>query len=410
MAQRPKADVVVVGGGTVGGWSAVMAADSGARSVTLLEQDVVGAGASSRASGMVRAQGGTGTTVRLGMWTIDFYRRQAERLGVDSGFRPSGYLILAVTKSDVAAGLRRVAMQRVHGLPVEWLDTEAATSRVPTLGPGGHRGGTFTAIEGSIDPLRNVLAYTLAMKEAGVTLRERTPFLELRVEHRPGGGSRVVGVRTPDGLIATERVILAGGPFLRAIGGRIGVPIPVGCVRHQVAVTEPHEGLRDAGPMVFDVGAGIYWRGEDGGLLWGMSNPAERPGLAGAIDWPYLRRMERRLHRLAPITKSLGIRKVWAATIEFTSDHLPILGPAVGSAGDRIEGVTVASAAGHGMMWGPAVARVAVDLALTGTTDIIDVADLGLDRFDELGRSRLLADPIALPFPAGGDGVGHSAA
>ncbi len=52
------------------------------------------------------------------------------------------------------------------------------------------------------------------------------------------------------------------------------------------------------------------------------------------------------------------------------------------------------------MMWGPGVARVAADLALRGATDVVDVTDLGLDRFDEHGRSRLATDPIALPFPA----------
>ena len=51
------------------------------------------------------------------------------------------------------------------------------------------------------------------------------------------------------------------------------------------------------------------------------------------------------------------------------------------------------------MMWGPGVARVAADLAVQGTTDLIDVSDLGLDRFDAEGRSRLATDPIALPFP-----------
>jgi sarcosine oxidase subunit beta len=52
------------------------------------------------------------------------------------------------------------------------------------------------------------------------------------------------------------------------------------------------------------------------------------------------------------------------------------------------------------MMWGPAVARVAADLALVGGTTVIDdVASLGLDRFDADGRSRLEPDPIALPFP-----------
>jgi sarcosine oxidase subunit beta len=71
--------------------------------------------------------------------------------------------------------------------------------------------------------------------------------------------------------------------------------------------------------------------------------------------------------------------------------------------GDRIEGVTVASAGGHGMMWGPGVARVAADLSLRGHTDLIDVADLGLDRFDAEGRSRRPGDPIALPFPISAD-------
>jgi sarcosine oxidase, subunit beta len=51
------------------------------------------------------------------------------------------------------------------------------------------------------------------------------------------------------------------------------------------------------------------------------------------------------------------------------------------------------------MMWGPAVARVAADLALTGSSDLVDTSDLGLDRFDASGHSRLAADPIALPFP-----------
>ena len=52
------------------------------------------------------------------------------------------------------------------------------------------------------------------------------------------------------------------------------------------------------------------------------------------------------------------------------------------------------------MMWGPAVAQAAADLALHGATEVADVSDLGLDRFDDQGRSRLAADPIALPFPS----------
>ena len=55
------------------------------------------------------------------------------------------------------------------------------------------------------------------------------------------------------------------------------------------------------------------------------------------------------------------------------------------------------------MMWGPAVSRVAADLALTGTTDLIDAPTYRMDRFDAQGRSPSF-DPIALPFPVDADG------
>jgi glycine/D-amino acid oxidase-like deaminating enzyme len=80
-----------------------------------------------------------------------------------------------------------------------------------------------------------------------------------------------------------------------------------------------------------------------------------------------------------------------------TADRLGLYG--LPESLDRVAGVTVAAAGGHGMMWGPGVSRAAADLALTGGTQVIDVTDLGLDRFDAEGCSRLDPDPIALPFP-----------
>jgi sarcosine oxidase subunit beta len=369
----------------------------------VLEKDLAGQGASSRAAGVVRAQGGTPATVALGRFSIDFYRSQQDLLGTDSGFRQLGYLILAVTRRDVREGKERIEMQRASGLDVRWVDAEEACGLDPTLAAEGHRGGSFCATDGAIDPPRNVRAYSLAMQQAGVRLRERTSFLGLRTAPARGGRRRVTGVRTPDGVIKTDRVILTGGPDLRAVGALAGARIFAGGARHQVVVTEPHAAFDvERQPMVFDVGAGIYWRLEEGGLLWGMSNPKEAPGPAREVDWAYLRRMQRRLNRLVPATRGLGIRKAWCGTIDYTPDHLPILGALIATDGATIDGATVASPGGHGMMWGPAVARVAADLALEGRTELVDVADLGMDRFDEHGRSPFY-DPIALPFPPDAD-------
>lgn len=399
-----RADLVVVGAGTVGGWASVFARASALGRVVVVERGLVGMGASSRAAGIVRAQGGTPATVALGRWSIDFYNGQQAGYGTDSGFRELGYLILAVTEEDERAGRERVAMQRAEGLDVTWLGPEDAASTAVTLAPTGHRGGSYLATDGAIDPPRNVRAYSLAMQAAGVEVHERTAFTGIRTEPAGAGGTRVVGVETDAGPIETDRVLLTGGPTLRAVGRLAGVRIPAGAARHTVAVLEP-DPIFDVPsmPMVFDIGAGLYWRLEEGGLLFGWSNPDETPGEARSIDWAFYDAMRARLGGLVPATRDLGLRRIWVATIDYTPDHLPILGPGLDRDGAPIEGLTVASPGGHGMMWGPGVARVAADLAVHGTTDLIDVTDLGLDRFDEAGRSRLAADPIALPFPVSAD-------
>jgi sarcosine oxidase subunit beta len=394
------ADVVVVGGGTIGAWTAWFLKRSGLSRVILVEAGTLGQGASSRAAGMVRAQGGTPTAVRLGMFSRDFYAGQGAELGIDSGFVAAGYYMPCFTEVEVARAHQRIAMQQDCGLDVRWVGPDEFDAGNPNAAPGRTLGASYAAGDGYLDPPRNVLAYTAALFTAGVEVRERTAMTGLVVS-----GGRVTGVQTTAGLLETDRVLITGGPQLGAVGELLGARIPSAGVRHQVVITEPHaEVVPNRLPMVFDVVAGIYWRPCEGGVMWGMSNPDEAPGEAREFDWGYYEKVRQRVVELMPVIGRLGLRRTWAATIDYTSDHLPILGPLLVGDGapedlERIEGTTVAAAGGHGMMWGPGVSRAAADLALTGHTDLVDAGELGLDRFDADGRSRLDPDPIALPFP-----------
>ena len=388
------ADAVVVGGGTIGAWTAWFLRQAGLGDVVLVERDTLGQGASSRAAGMVRAQGGTPAAVRLGLFSRDFYAGQQEALGIDSGFVAQGYFMPCFTDAEVEHARARIAMQQGLGLDVRWVGPDEVDAMNPAMAPGQTLGASYAPGDGYIDPPRNVLAYTAALFTAGVRVCERTSFTGLAVE-----GGHVVGVHTSAGDIATTRVVLTGGPTLAGVGAAAGVRIPSGGARHQVVITEPHPDFAPARlPMVFDLMSGIYWRPWEGGLMWGMSNPDEAAGEARAFDHGYYEQMAKRMATLVPATTEVGLRKTWAATIDYTPDHLPILGPALRD-GAVLDGVFVAAAGGHGMMWGPGVAKAAADLTVSGETDVLDVSDLGLDRFDADGRSRLAPDPIALPFP-----------
>ena len=268
------ADAVVVGGGTVGAWCAYFLRKSGLADVVLLEKDTLGQGASSRAAGVIRTQGGTPWAVRLGEWSRLFYLSQASELGVDSGFIPHGYVLPCFSAQDVQAAKERMAMQNGLGLRVRWLEPDEVDELNPSMAPGKTLGATYCAQDGYLHPPRNVIAYSLALATSGVRVCERTAFTGLDV-----ASGVVTGVRTSAGVISAPLVVLTGGPDLADVGALAGIAIPAGAVRHQVAVTEPHPDLAPSRlPMVFDLSAGLYWRPEEGGMLFGMSNPERAAG------------------------------------------------------------------------------------------------------------------------------------
>ena len=136
-SELPKtANAVVVGGGTVGAWCAYFLRRAGLANVVLVEKGVLGQGASSRAAGVVRVQGGTPEAVRLGRWSRSFYLGQRAELGTDSGFVQQGYLLPCFTPAEVDAAQARISMQQSLGLPVRWLTSGEVDAINPTRRPG----------------------------------------------------------------------------------------------------------------------------------------------------------------------------------------------------------------------------------------------------------------------------------
>src|SRR5580658_7457265 len=173
---KKTADAVVVGGGTVGAWCAYFLRRAGLENVVLIEKGVLGQGASSRAAGVVRVQGGAPEAVRLGRWSRSFYLGQRAEIGTDSGFVQQGYLLPCFKPAEVDAAHARIAMQRSLGLPVRWLSADEVDQVNPTLAPGGTLGASYCDEDGYILPPRNVAAYTAALVSAGVVVAERTRF------------------------------------------------------------------------------------------------------------------------------------------------------------------------------------------------------------------------------------------
>src|SRR5579862_2088150 len=146
MAQARQAkgstDVAVVGGGIIGLSIAWRLAGEGL-SVTLLERDTCGSGASGAAAGMLAPLAEAqhpGQFTRLGLASLALYPDFAATLHEQTGRTvesPSpGLLRVALTQNEAAALAGATAWQEAAGLPVERLSGDEARQLEPALSTG----------------------------------------------------------------------------------------------------------------------------------------------------------------------------------------------------------------------------------------------------------------------------------
>jgi sarcosine oxidase subunit beta len=390
MAMSAAYDLVIVGAGNLGLWTAYHLARQGFGRIAICERDWAGFGATSRSAGVVRQQGGSETAIKLGKWARQLYLDLGERLGLDSGFTQVGYYVLAQTEAEKRAFLELVELRRRCGVENEWLDAAEGRRRWPWLDWEHFVGATYTPDDGYVQPpivARNI-TYA-ALRSESIDLFEKCAVSAITC------AGRVFRVETARGQLETERILDAGGPRgARTIGAMLGVDVPVAAARHQIVTfATVADRLPKPFPMLFALGEGIYVRPDEHGALLGMSNPVEKADSSERyqipFDWAYSEQMRPTWESAFPFLQGQGIARAWSASIDYTPDHLPIVD-------QPREGLYVLAAGGHGMMWGPALGLKMAELILRGTVTDLPADEISLGRFAGPAKVR---DAIALPFP-----------
>jgi sarcosine oxidase, subunit beta len=378
-------DLVIVGAGNLGLWTAHHLAKRGFGRIAICERSWAGFGATSRSAGVVRQQGGSETAIKLGKWSRQLYLDLGGELGLGSGYTTTGYYVLAETAEEKAAFLELADLRRACGVPNEWIDAAEGRRRFPALDWEPFLGATYNPDDGYVHPpiaARNITHAVL--RSDAIDL-----FEECVVEGIEQRGS-TYHVATTRGTFTSDRVLNAGGPRgARQVGAMLGVKVPVSAARHQI-ITFPQV---DTFPMFFALARGIYIRPEEQGALLGMSNPDERADTTGryqiGYDWDYHERARPQWESIFPALAGRPISRAWAASIDYTPDHLPIID-------QPLPGFYVLAAGGHGMMWGPALGKIGAELIADGVVGDLPADEITLERFAVAGVRR---DSIALPFP-----------
>ena len=239
-----EAKVVIVGGGVIGTSVAYHLTKLGWKDVVLLEQVQLGGGTSWHAAGLVGRLRTSNSMTRINKYTVELYSQLEQETGHSVGWKQVGSLIVAKSEDRMIQLRRTMAMAELFGVEAHLISPETAVEKWPLLRVDDVLGAAWLPHDGKVIPKEVPVALAQGARNRGASIFENVRVLG--IEHRSG---RVAGVRTEQGAINAEYVVLCGGMWTRELGLRCGVTIPLYPVEHHYVVTEPIAGAFDELPV-----------------------------------------------------------------------------------------------------------------------------------------------------------------
>ncbi|MFR9728176.1 NAD(P)/FAD-dependent oxidoreductase [Saccharopolyspora sp. MS10] len=342
------ADLVVIGAGFTGLWTAVLAKQrEPGLDVLVLEAARVGSGASARSGGFVSeslthglAHGarlwpgelaGSDGLVALGRSNLRELDEFVRAEGIEADLSWCGKTAVATEPHQVGELRDEADLYREHGIRAVFQG--AGGVRADLRSESFRAGLRLPDAGGLVDPARLLGGLLTAAARLGVRVHERSPVRGLRRER---GGLRL---RCPQGTVRAGRAVLATNAF----------PAPLRRVRHRVLpvwdhvlVTEPlssaaweslgwreRQGVTDSHHLFH------YFRPTpDGRVLWGGGAVGYRFG--GGTDDRFAARAEphralaARFFATFPQLEGVRFSHRWGGPIDATTRATPVFGTACG--------------------------------------------------------------------------------
>lgn len=365
-------DVVVAGGGIVG-LSIAFALTRAGLSAAVLDRRQPGREASWAGAGMLPAQSDpdrtpSHPTLALRAWSARLYPEWSallrEETGIDNGYRRSGGVDVARTEADERDLRTTAGRWRVEGIVHERL-APADFARVEPALTTDLRAAYFLPDRAQIRNPRHLRALAEAVRlRGGVVLPNRG------VEGFSTRGDRVTGVRTAEGEIHADTVVVAAGAWSGGLLEGLGVAAPTPPVKGQIVLIDCG---RPVLRRIVEHGKHYLVPRDEGRVLIGATE--EEKGFDVLPTAAAFRGLLDVAAALCPVLGDARVEATWAGLRPGSLDSRPYIGLAPGFR-------NLVVAAGHrraGLQLSPATAELVVDVVL-GRPPRIDLGYFRVDR------------------------------
>lgn len=359
---RSSSDIIVIGGGIIGGSIAYRLAQHGGR-VIVIERGLLGEEASKAAAGMLAPQAEAAHGLLDPMTKLcyashalypEFVAELEEASGIRIGYQTTGSIYLAsdFKEAQVLAGLLERQLQT--GKPAEEISPQQLQEMEPAL-TKQIEAALYLPNDHHVDNRQLMKALVAAASLRGVEFVTGTPVLGVEFQDE-----RAVGVRVPGQTIYGDTIINAAGCWAGLVDSGARLQLPVRPIRGQMVCLEKqpqplHHLIHSSGCYL------VPW--PDGRILVGST--LENVGYNKDVTAKGVHQLLDAAIKIVPTLADAAIREVWAGLRPDTPDNLPILG--------ATEISNLLFATGHfrnGILLAPITAKLIAELAVNGQPSI----------------------------------------
>ena len=309
-------DLIVIGGGLVGGAIAWGAARLGAE-VAVLDEGDIAYRASRGNFGLVWVQGKGVGMAPYAHWTrqsSELWPRLAEALGEECGHdvalrQPGG---LHFCLSDQELEERAAVSARMHnesgGNGTRMIGRAELRDMVPAIGDAVV-GASFCPIDGHANPLYLLRALHEGMQLLGAN------YLPGRTVDRITTDEGAYSVYAGSERFNAKRIVIAAGLGSARLAPMVGLHMPVAPLRGEIIVTER------VGKFL-DYATHTVRQTDEGSVMLGDSQ--EEVGFDTGISLPVLQGIASRALTAFPLLRNANVVRTWSALRVMTPDGYPI--------------------------------------------------------------------------------------
>lgn len=385
------ADVIIIGGGVAGASTAMQLALRGQR-VLVLERQMLGAGSTGRAAGLLGQLRSTRAATAMLVRGLEIVKDLERRTGGQI-FVETGSLRVAQTPARAAEVREHVELGKEAGLQVDHIDQAGVQKLLPYMRTDDLVDACYCPTDGHLQPAELLAAFVKVAREHGAQFQIGMP-----VERILTAGGRATGVRAGGRDYAAPVVVNATGPWSYLVAESGGAKLPTAAIGHYYLTTAPlsdHPVDRHS-PAVRDRENRVYSRPEAGGLLVGMyeSEPVEydmerlpadfdMSQMKAARDHYNVALLIHQAQQRFPFINERTPMTITTGIMTFTPDGKPFCGQHPDIAGLY----HCAGFSGHGIVQSPAIGLIMSQLILDGRSDF-DLHEIMADRYFDVPELR----------------------